>query len=192
MQNLTTWVFSSDEEAASENASDDADKDIVVTTASDASSGDGKVAARSVDGDDDVVDVTMKDSTAPSSHEASHAAKRQLPGQTEPPKWLDPAVPLSEAYDNVFDITYWHSGREIIPFGHNTIDDDTSYHSISSRVRRRATPVEELVHEPVTERETTPVSEEDEDVAQLGDSVTRMNEESSDEDDDLAAPKVRQ
>lgn len=43
-----------------DDANDNIDPDLVVTTASDAdSSGDGKVNATSVDGEDDVVDITM-------------------------------------------------------------------------------------------------------------------------------------
>jgi ubiquitin carboxyl-terminal hydrolase 4/11 len=48
----------------SPDAEDSTDADLVATTASDAdSAGDGKVVARSVEGEDDIVDVTMKDST---------------------------------------------------------------------------------------------------------------------------------
>lgn len=49
-----------------EESTDSIDPDLVVTTASDAdSSGDsGKVVASSIDGEDDVVDVTMKDSNS--------------------------------------------------------------------------------------------------------------------------------
>lgn len=45
-----------------DDTSDDADADMIVTSPSDAdSSGDGKVTATSVDSEDDVVDITMKD-----------------------------------------------------------------------------------------------------------------------------------
>jgi ubiquitin carboxyl-terminal hydrolase 4/11/15 len=53
-----------DEEDIEEN-NDSMDPDLVVTTASDTdSSGDSKIVASSVDGEDDVVDVTMKDSNS--------------------------------------------------------------------------------------------------------------------------------
>jgi ubiquitin carboxyl-terminal hydrolase 4/11 len=61
---LTTHrVFNQEDESDEEDSSDNIDPDIVVTTASDAdSSGDGKVMATSIDSEDELVDVTMKDS----------------------------------------------------------------------------------------------------------------------------------
>jgi ubiquitin carboxyl-terminal hydrolase 4/11/15 len=61
---LTTHhFFNQEDESDEEGSSDNIDPDIVVTTASDAdSSGDGKVMATSIDGEDELVDVTMKDS----------------------------------------------------------------------------------------------------------------------------------
>lgn len=51
------------EDVVNDDSGDGTDPDLVVTTASDAdSSGDGKVSAMSVDGEDDVVDVSMKES----------------------------------------------------------------------------------------------------------------------------------
>jgi len=53
-------LFHSDDEA-SDSLADSIDPDIVLTTGSDAdSSGDSKVVATSIDGEDGLVDVTMK------------------------------------------------------------------------------------------------------------------------------------
>lgn len=71
LETLTTLPLEETEEGeddASGSLADSNDPDIVITTGSDADSSAGnKVVATSVDGEDDVVDVTMKDSvsTAP-------------------------------------------------------------------------------------------------------------------------------
>ena len=59
---FSTWSgFSESEDTETE---DNTDTDLVAATASDAdSAGDGKVIAKSVEGEDDIVDVTMKDAT---------------------------------------------------------------------------------------------------------------------------------
>jgi ubiquitin carboxyl-terminal hydrolase 4/11/15 len=61
---LTTHpAFNQEEESDEDGSSENIDPDLVVTTASDAdSSGDGKVMATSIDGEDELVDITMKDS----------------------------------------------------------------------------------------------------------------------------------
>ena len=193
VQNQTTYTFLDKEALENPNGEEDLEKDVVVTTASDASSGDGKIAVSSVDGEDDVVDVTMKDTTTSTSSEAaSRFEQMNYPGQTSPPRWLDVSVPLPDAFDTIFDICYYrdNKGDHILPQGSSSISDDVTYPSILTRVRRR----EEIVEEQIAEQEATPVSsvsEEEEDVAQLGESVTRMNEESSEEDDDLSGPQVR-
>jgi ubiquitin carboxyl-terminal hydrolase 4/11/15 len=67
VKTFTTYELDGDNDIEVSDDDEDqrnVDGDIVLTTASDAdSSGDGKVVATSVDGEDDVVDVTMKDST---------------------------------------------------------------------------------------------------------------------------------
>jgi ubiquitin carboxyl-terminal hydrolase 4/11/15 len=72
----TSDEFAEDEEdidEANASAADSVDPDIVLTTGSDAdSSGGSKVVANSIDGEDELVDVTMKDSNgAPESTENS-------------------------------------------------------------------------------------------------------------------------
>jgi ubiquitin carboxyl-terminal hydrolase 4/11/15 len=53
-------VFHEDDEEANESAADSLDPDLVLTAGSD-SSGDSKVVANSIDGEDELVDVTMKE-----------------------------------------------------------------------------------------------------------------------------------
>ena len=63
----TSDLFVEDEDETPASVTDSIDPDLVLTTGSDAdSSGDGKVVATSVDGEDELVDVTMKDAHATS------------------------------------------------------------------------------------------------------------------------------
>ena len=197
MQNLTTWEIRPDgEDSASppDAGEESTDQDTVVTTASDASSGDRNVAANSVSSDEELVDITMKDPSAPSSPESSQTNKPKLPGQTAAPRWLDPSVPLTP-YERCFNIAVWKDDKHLLPHGINAISLDREYPSIFDRVRKPEPEEIIEVEEPVTSAAEdadavgSPVSEEDSDVAQLGESVTRMNDESS-EDDDLAVKKV--
>lgn len=64
----TSNEFSTEEDEADASVSDGVDPDIVLTTGSDAdSSGGSKVVATSIDGEDELVDVTMKDSNVTSA-----------------------------------------------------------------------------------------------------------------------------
>lgn len=75
-------IFDSDDEA-SDSTSDSIDPDIVLTTGSDAdSSGDSKVIATSIDGEDGLVDVTMKGSNEVRDSAASDA-KSLKPAEKE-------------------------------------------------------------------------------------------------------------
>lgn len=74
MSTFTTWPSINDEYDPS-SASESIDPDLVVTTGSDAdSSGDGKFVAQSLDGEDELVDVAMKDSNP------VHESTEQSPG----------------------------------------------------------------------------------------------------------------
>jgi ubiquitin carboxyl-terminal hydrolase 4/11/15 len=68
---LSTAQYPDDEDEGDSSVADSGDADMVLTTSSDAdSSGDSKVVANSVDGEDELVDVTMKD--APDAKVSSH------------------------------------------------------------------------------------------------------------------------
>jgi len=63
---FTTWngYEDSSDENSPPSVAESIDPDLVITTGSDAdSSGDGKVVAHSIDGEDEIVDVTMKEAT---------------------------------------------------------------------------------------------------------------------------------
>lgn len=65
MATFSTWSnLSSQVESSDTDASENIDQDMSLTTPSDgSSSGDSRVVAKSVEGEDDIVDVTMQDAS---------------------------------------------------------------------------------------------------------------------------------
>ena len=183
-----------------DQSTDKLEQDIVITTASDTSSGDGKVVATSVDGEDDVVDVTV---TGPNrTHESveadggsqkdSNPRKRKFPSGR--PKWINPDHFLPSEFNDIFELSYFGNNKEVIPSGWSVVDEEKRFPRLSSRLP--------VVHEAlevddeesngfasnINQRSDGESSEDDiSDIPQLA--PTRMNEESSDEDD--LAPNTR-
>lgn len=177
----TSEDFLGDDDADN-NAADGVDQDIVLTTGSDAdSSGDGKVVANSIDGEDGLVDVTMKEPTKTSGILRTFNKRR--------PAFMKPGSRLNSRLQNMFDLCYGGNGKEMIPTGFTTVDEETKYPSISSRVRE--------VHEQHDNDSVNSYDVADSPSASESSSGsnarTRMNDESSDEDEDNApamAPRV--
>ncbi|KAI9731265.1 MAG: CSN-associated deubiquitinating enzyme Ubp12 [Claussenomyces sp. TS43310] len=186
-----------DEEDEAGDANENVDPDLVVTTASDAdSSGDGKVMATSVDGEDDVVDVTMKDSKGfhdaaerdeqPAQHDHqdrwSQSQKRKLGSRR--PKWADPKEYLRPEFQNLFDLSYYSGTKELVPVGWNVVDEDKEFSSLSSREPHQTVEDPEDSSSESNQGTGLETSTNDNEVDVFPQpSNTRMNEESSDEDE---------
>lgn len=188
-------------ESDDDQSTDKLEQDIVITTASDTSSGDGKVVATSIDGEDDVVDVSVTgQNNAPhSSAEAdggsqkdSNPRKRKF--HSRRPKWIDPDQFLPSEYNNLFELGYFTSKKEVVPTGWGVVDEEKLYPRLSSRIPVVQDAVEvgdEASHGFASNnlQGSDGESSEDDigDIPQLA--PTRMNEESSDDDD--LAPNTR-
>ncbi|KFX89047.1 hypothetical protein O988_08786 [Pseudogymnoascus sp. VKM F-3808] len=194
--NLTTYNMSGYESDDDQST----DKDIVITTASDTSSGDGKVVATSIDGEDDVVDVTVtgpSDARAPAevdggSQKDSNPRKRKF--QSRRPKWIDPEQFLPAEYNNLFELSYFASKKDVVPTGWGVVDEEKIYPRLSTRIPvvQEAVEVDEEQSNGFASNNlqgSDGESSEDDigNIPQLA--PTRMNEESSDEDD--LAPNTR-
>lgn len=173
-----------------------AEQDIVITTASDTSSGDGKVVATSIDGEDDVVDVTVTEqNNRPAEVDGqkdSNPRKRKF--QSRRPKWIDPEQFLPSEYNNLFELSYFSSKKEVVPTGWGVVDEEKLYPRLSSRIPvvQDAVEVDDEASDGFAsnnpQRSDGESSEDDiGDIPQLA--PTRMNEESSDDDD--LAPNTR-
>lgn len=169
------------------------DPDIIVTTASDASSGDDKVVASSIDGEDDVVDITMKETNGADAESSTEINPRKRKFCSRRPKWIDPNQFLPAELNSLFELSYFRGNNELVPTGWNVLNEDKKYPLLSTRapIRREAVEVDDKqAHSFVSTnlQSDAESSEEDvEDIPQLA--PTRMNEESSDDDD--AGPNTR-
>ncbi|OBT99530.2 CSN-associated deubiquitinating enzyme Ubp12 [Pseudogymnoascus verrucosus] len=190
--NLTTYNMSGYETDDDQSA----EQDIVITTASDTSSGDGKVVATSIDGEDDVVDVTVTEqNNRPAEVDGqkdSNPRKRKF--QSRRPKWIDPEQFLPSEYNNLFELSYFSSKKEVVPTGWGVVDEEKLYPRLSSRIPvvQDAVEVDDEASDGFAsnnpQRSDGESSEDDiGDIPQLA--PTRMNEESSDDDD--LAPNTR-
>lgn len=172
----THSAFEEDESDAT--FTDGADADTVVTTGSDAdSSGDSKVVAHSIDGEDGLVDVTMKDRTEVSKTPFS-PAKHRPKFVTDPSSYLEPSL------QNMFELCYFSSSNELVPSGWNIADSEKKFPTLASRNPREQQQDDESVndHEGTGSRAGSETSEESSRLT-VPTSNTRMTEESSDEDD---------
>ncbi|PQE19062.1 ubiquitin carboxyl-terminal hydrolase protein [Rutstroemia sp. NJR-2017a BBW] len=121
--------FYEDEDPAS------AEPDMIVTTASDAdSSGEGKVVANSLDGEEDgIVDVQMKDSCTESKTSEPQISRPPMTSfNSRRPTFLDPKVYVPPALQNLFELCYFTT-KEPVPTGWSIVDDDKAYPTLASR-----------------------------------------------------------
>jgi ubiquitin carboxyl-terminal hydrolase 4/11/15 len=150
------------------------ESDMVITNASDAdSSGDSKVVAKSVEGEDDMVDVAMKD--ARSSADAMPPPDLPLPHQpqllrrfnAQRPKFSQPGEFLDPELQGLFELSYFASQADgPVPTGWgNVIDNHKTLPRLSDRIP-----------EP-------PAKEEDEPSPESWNSTASGNEDSSNEDE---------
>ncbi len=183
-----------------DQSTDKLEHDVVLATASDTSSGDGKVVATSVDGEDDVVDVTVTESNRThepmeadiGSQKSSNPRKRKF--QPRRPKWIDPEHFLPAEFNNIFDLSYFGNNKEVIPTGWNVVDEERRFPLLSTRLPVAHEAVEaddgesNVFGSSSVQRSDGESSESDiGDIPQLA--PTRMNEESSEEDE--LAPNTR-
>ncbi|KAH7348660.1 hypothetical protein BKA65DRAFT_264222 [Rhexocercosporidium sp. MPI-PUGE-AT-0058] len=180
--NLTTSEEFLDDGDLDANTADGVDQDLVLTTGSDAdSSGDSKVVANSIDGEDELVDVTMKDSTTASGILKAFNRRR--------PAFMKPGSHLNGSLQNMFELCYGGNGKEMIPTGFTTVDEETKYPTIASRIRH----IHEQHDNDSAHGYDAADSPSGSESSPSNSARTRMNDESSDEDEDDApamAPTV--
>ncbi|KAL2064140.1 hypothetical protein VTL71DRAFT_4634 [Oculimacula yallundae] len=111
---------------ADANVPDGADADIVLTTGSDAdSSGDSKVVANSIDGEDELVDVTMKNAETFSALQTFN--KRRM-------AFMNPGSHLKSDLQNMFELCHTANGKDLIPIGLNIVEEAGTYPTLASRM----------------------------------------------------------
>ncbi|KAL7918893.1 hypothetical protein ACQKWADRAFT_302851 [Trichoderma austrokoningii] len=149
------------------------ESDMVITNASDAdSSGDNKVVAKSVEGEDDIVDVAMNDN-ARGSASAMPPPELPLPHQpqllrrfnAQRPKFVQPGEFLDPELQGLFELSYFVNQSDgSVPTGWGSVTDN---HKTLPRLSDR-------IPEPPTKEE-----EEDEPSPESWNSTASGNEDSS-------------
>ncbi|KAJ3477244.1 hypothetical protein NLG97_g8890 [Lecanicillium saksenae] len=186
-------TFSTWSKLTNDDEAEGTDTDMVAASDAD-SSGDSKVAAKSVEGEDDMVDVTMKDaSTVP-----GQPALLKRFNKTKP-KFADPAARLSPSLQNLFELRYFASpGDGAIPTGWQSTDNNRTLPSLSDRIPETSDKEEESgtpessnadgsEHDNDNDNEDENENDEEKDESSNEESKedsaqTRMVEESSEED----------
>ncbi|OIW34047.1 UCH-domain-containing protein [Coniochaeta ligniaria NRRL 30616] len=154
----------------------------LVTTSSD---GDSQVVAKSVEGEEELVDVTMNDAAA------SPAASSKYPLQlrkfnTRRPKFVDPKEFLDPQLQNLFELCYFTENDYNIPSGWQTIQENTPLPKLSSRLPKPAASDVEM-NSPTATWDGSEDSGSDEIPDSQPSTTTRMVDESSDDSSDIPA-----
>lgn len=157
------------------------------------------MVANSIDGEEELVDVTMKDSNSTSAlpeNNANTTTVRSSPFRKQRPKFIDPTSQLDPSFQNIFELGYFSGAKEMIPTGWSSVDDDKVYPSLSSRAPQTPEPLDEDPSNPFendngrSDSESSDEGFRDNDFAKPPN--TRMTEESSDEDEDpISVPVSR-
>ncbi|KAF3021131.1 CSN-associated deubiquitinating enzyme Ubp12 [Neopestalotiopsis sp. 37M] len=158
-----------------------------VNSASDLSSNEGKIVAQSVQGEDDMVDITMRDAgdaKAAQSDEAKQTAKVHHFNQTSP-SWMDSKEFLPGELQNMFELSYITESGSLLATGNNSVNESSDYPRLSSRIPEP--PASDDGGDSGTNG-TISNDEESEDESSQQTAPTRMAEESEEED---PAPVVK-
>ncbi|KAJ9137299.1 Ubiquitin specific peptidase 11 [Pleurostoma richardsiae] len=192
---FSTWPNFSELEDS--DSGESTDPDLTLADASDADlSGDGKgetVVAKSVEGEEDMVDVSRKDASPQTHPEQTNGEKfpQQLKTfNTRRPSWVNPSVFLDGIVQNMFQLSYFKEHGSTVPSGWSAVSDNTHLPRLETRkpeIPITVEPDDDDADSPSTWGNGT-ASEEDTNTEDAPSPVTRMNDESSDEDEPQFPP----
>lgn len=130
---MTTLDFLKDD-AGSGNDSTPEDSDCVLMNTDDGDSwSESKVQAQSLESEDEMVDISMRDAA---NEPQAHGASNPLPGikHTRLPLMLQPGQFITPEVRNLFEMKYFSSSNEMIPTGWSTLQDENKdYPTLQSR-----------------------------------------------------------
>ncbi|KHN95134.1 ubiquitin carboxyl-terminal hydrolase [Metarhizium album ARSEF 1941] len=190
---FSTWTkFKNTQES---DASDGVDADMISSAASDAdSSGDSKIASNSVEGEDDMVDITLKDAVDKSNNHRSSVTQPTILKHfnTQAPKFADAANFLNPELQNLFELCYFRSNSDgPVPTGWSSVDNSRTLPKIADRIPELRAKDSDAASPGSSNCTSSSIEESgDEDEVAAGSTQTRMMEESSEEDAQPAS-KVR-
>ncbi|KAK0674297.1 putative ubiquitin carboxyl-terminal hydrolase 12 [Cercophora samala] len=184
LEKVATFTTHPDLAAVEEtDAGDNVDPEMA-NMASDAdSSGDSKIVAKSVEGEEDIVDVTMADAGDVPKPVASSGAQ-QSPQvlkvfKRQRPKWIDPDEFLAPQFQNLFDLCFFSDASTLsIPTGWQSVTDGNAYPRLSTRQPKPTVSDVEMQSPGAWPNSDASGSDE-------ANEVTRMADESSEDDSDF-------
>ncbi|KAH8889372.1 ubiquitin carboxyl-terminal hydrolase-like protein [Thozetella sp. PMI_491] len=194
----TFTTFAAFHTAADEaDTPENTDTELVNTSSDVDSAGDPKVVDKSVDSEEDMVDVTMND-VGGNSKPSAPAAKKDYPRllkqfNKQRPKWVNPTVYLQPEFQNAFELGYFKDAdANGVPTGWSSVSEDVLLPRLSSRAPKPA-PSDTEMRSPSAWENSDEGSANEEDACSPADApalsgVTRMADESSEEED---FPKVK-
>jgi ubiquitin carboxyl-terminal hydrolase 4/11/15 len=116
---------------ADEQGATQEDSDTVVMNEDDAQSADSKIKTSSVDGEDGLVDVSMRD--------VSDETDTPSPQDTECENAVSsPGSSIAPGLRSLFDMKIIKSSHEVVPLGWSSVDDIKDYPLMSSRVKAQS------------------------------------------------------
>lgn len=169
------------------NDVDGLDPEMIITSTSDAdSSGDSKVVAQSIEGEEDIVDIKMKGIRDRSNSIIDTQPKLLKRFNTQRPRFVSPDGFLDPELQNLFDLSYFTENKDgNVPTGWQTVDQNKSLPKLTDRIPEPSVEEDEEVS---PESWNSTASNEDEstnDESSKAESTqTRMMDESSEEDPD--------
>ncbi|TDZ37179.1 putative ubiquitin carboxyl-terminal hydrolase 12 [Colletotrichum spinosum] len=166
---FSTWSAFSD--------ADDTDPDMVIASQSDAdSSGDAKVVTNSVEGEDDMVNVSVD------TGEQQFHRQPLKEFSTIRPKWVKPEVHLPARLQNLFELSYFSEKCDNgIPTGWNSVDDNKSFRTLASRAPENATEQDSNSQDSTNSADSEHESVGEEPLSASVEEQTRMADESDGE-----------
>ncbi|KAF9772571.1 hypothetical protein IL306_009710, partial [Fusarium sp. DS 682] len=175
---FSTWSKFRD---GSEENSDNADGEVVASASDADSSGDSKVVANSVEGEDDIVDVHMKDASESLPHQPQILKRFN---KTRP-KFIDPDSFLDPELQNLFELCYFtdKAYSDSVPTGWSNVDHHQLLPKLSARIIQPS-----LEDDDTASRDDESSTPSNEDASSNDESTkaettqTRMIEESSEEE----------
>ncbi|KAI1417572.1 UCH-domain-containing protein [Hypoxylon sp. FL1857] len=164
------------------DGSDTTDPEIIGLGSSDAGSSSDRVVAQSVKGEDDMVDVHMKDvHEARDTTRANPSAAAQFCRKR--PSWVDAAKFLPPEFQNLFEMCIYSEPGAWLPTGMNGGHEDREYPKLSLRIPPESTSSEDQLDNATNGTASNEESSSDEGPRRsAGHALTRMNEESDEED----------
>ena len=139
VETMTTRDFLR-EDHGSINDSAPEDSDTVLMATDEDSSSDFKVQAKSLESEDGMIDISMRDSVEESQAAPTNPDGPEVPKIQPLAPMLQPGSFITPEVRNLFEMKLFSSGNEMIPTGWSTLQDENKdYPTIASRMPEPAT-----------------------------------------------------